>query len=46
MNKPGPVFAGGSVSEDLALFKALDPEQRLKTFNAMVRQDLVRGETL
>ena len=46
MSKPGPVFAWGSVSEDLALFKALTPEQRFKTFDAMVRQDLVRGEIL
>ena len=46
MSKPGPVFSWGSVSEDLALFKALDPEQRFKTFSAMVRQDLVRGEML
>jgi NTE family protein len=46
MSKPGPVFAWGSVSEDLALFKALTPEQRFKTFDAMVRQDLVRGEML
>src|SRR4029077_7458314 len=46
MSKPGPVFAWGSMSEDLALFKALDSEQRLKILDAMVRQDLVRGEML
>jgi NTE family protein len=46
MSIPGPVFAWGSVSEDIALFKALDSEQRSKTFDAMVRQDLVRGESL
>ena len=34
------------MSEDLALFKALDSEQRLKILDAMVRQDLVRGEML
>src|SRR6476646_1880055 len=46
MSKPEPVFTWGSVSEDIALFKALDSEQRSKTFDAMVRQDLVRGEVL
>jgi NTE family protein len=46
MSKPGPVFAWGSVSEDIALFKALDSDQRVKIFEAMVRQDLVRGEML
>ena len=46
MNKPGPVLAWESVSEDLTLFKALNSEQRLKILGAMVRQDLVRGEIL
>src|SRR6476660_2188868 len=46
MSIPGPVFAWGSVSEDIALFKALDSEQRSKIFSAMVRQDLVSGEVL
>jgi NTE family protein len=32
--------------EDFALLRTLSSEQRLKTFNAMVRQDLVRGEML
>jgi hypothetical protein len=34
------------VLEDFALLRTLSSEQRLKTFNAMVRQDLVRGEML
>ena len=46
MNKPGPILAWESVSEDLTLFKALSSEQRLKAFGAMVRQDLVRGQML
>ena len=32
--------------EDFALFRTLSSEQRLKTLNAMVRQDLVRGQML
>ena len=32
--------------EDFALFRTLSPEQRLKALNAMVRQDLVRGQML
>jgi NTE family protein len=32
--------------EDFALLRTLSSEQRLKTFNAMIRQDLVRGEML
>lgn len=32
--------------EDFALLRTLSAEQRLKTFNAMVRQDLVRGQVL
>ena len=46
MNEPGPVVGWASVSEDLALFKTLSSEQRFKIFSAMVRQDIVRGETL
>src|ERR1700704_6138952 len=41
MSKPGPVFAWGSLSEDLALFKALDPEQRFKIFSAIVRGEVL-----
>ena len=32
--------------EEFALFRTLSAEQRLKTINAMVRQDLVRGQML
>jgi len=39
-------FAWGNLSEDFALFRTLSPEQRLKAFSAMVRRDLVRGQTL
>src|SRR4051812_24899833 len=46
MDKPAPVLAWESVSEDLTLFKALNSEQRLQILGAMVRQDLVRGEIL
>ena len=38
--------AGGNASDDFALFRTLSSEQRLKALNAMVRQDLVRGEML
>jgi NTE family protein len=46
MSAASATFAWGSVSEDFALFRTLDPEQRLKAFGAMVRQDLVRGQLL
>ncbi len=46
MNRPEAPFAWGSGSEDLALFRRLDREQRRKTLGAMVRRDLVRGEVL
>ena len=39
-------FAAGNVSEDLALFRTLSSEQRVKAVRAMVRQDLVRGQML
>src|SRR3979409_448797 len=39
-------FAWGNLSEDFALFRTLSSGQRLKAFGAMVRQDLVRGQTL
>src|SRR5207342_3791724 len=39
-------FGWGNVLDDFALLRTLSSEQRLKTFNAMVRQDLVRGEML
>ena len=46
MNRPDATFAWESGSEDLALFRNLSREQRLKTLGAMVRRDLVRGEML
>jgi NTE family protein len=46
MNGASATFARGSVSEDFALFRTLSPEQRLKAFSAMTRQDLVRGQLL
>jgi NTE family protein len=54
MNSTGPRQISGSSSalawssalEEFALFRTLSSEQRLKTLNAMVRQDLVRGQTL
>ncbi len=46
MSEPDPVFAWGSGSDEISLFKALTPAQQFEIFNAMVRQDLVRGETL
>lgn len=42
MREPSPVFAWGSVSEELALFKALNPEQRFKISSAMVRLTAIR----
>jgi NTE family protein len=46
MNGASATFAWGNLSEDFALFRTLSPEQRLKAFSAMVRRDLVRGQTL
>jgi NTE family protein len=46
MNGASATFAWGNVSEDFALFRTLSSEQRLKALNAMVRQDLVRGQML
>ena len=45
-NEAGATLAWGSGSEDFALFKNLSAEQRLKVLNAMVRQDLMRGQLL
>ncbi|MBR0752826.1 cyclic nucleotide-binding domain-containing protein [Bradyrhizobium jicamae] len=45
MNQPAPVLAFEKL-EELALFSALTPEQRMRTFRAMVQRDLVRGEFL
>jgi NTE family protein len=46
MDRANATFAWGNVSEDFALFRTLSSEQRLKTLNAMVRLDLVRGQML
>ena len=46
MSGPSATLGWGNVLEDFALLRTLSSEQRLKTFNAMVRQDLVRGEML
>src|SRR3954464_4405421 len=46
MSGPSATFGWGNVLDDFALLRTLSSEQRLKTFNAMVRQDLVRGEML
>src|SRR5713226_910916 len=46
MSGPSSTLAWGNVSEDFALFRTLSSEQRLKAFQAMVRQDLVRGQML
>src|SRR6187402_2724420 len=53
MNSTGPQMSGSSSAlawssalEEFALFRTLSSEQRLKTLNAMVRQDLVRGQLL
>ncbi len=46
MSEPSPTLGWGNVMEDFALLRTLSSEQRLKAFNAMVRQDLVRGEML
>jgi NTE family protein len=46
MNGTGVTLALESVSQEFALFRALSGEQRMKALNAMVRQDLVRGQML
>src|ERR1700730_10643468 len=46
MSGAGATFAWGNVSEDFALFRTLSSDQRRKALNAMVRRDLVRGQTL
>ena len=46
MKGASATFAWGNLSEDFALFRTLSPEQRRKAFGAMVRRDLVRGQTL
>ena len=46
MSGPSAILEWGNALEDFALFRTLSSEQRLKAFNAMVRQDLVRGQML
>lgn len=46
MNGPKSAVSWGNGSENFALFRTLSSEQRSKTIEAMVRRDLVRGETL
>src|SRR6185437_4166402 len=46
MSGSSSVLAWSSALEEFALFRTLSSEQRLKALNAMVRQDLVRGEML
>lgn len=46
MNGPKLTVSWGEGSENFALFRTLSSEQRAKTIEAMVRRDLVRGETL
>ena len=40
------MLAWSSALEEFALFRTLSAEQRLKVLNALVRQDLVRGQLL
>src|SRR6476620_7834719 len=46
MSGSSSVLAWSSALEEFALFRTLSAEQRLKALNAMVRQDLVRGQLL
>ena len=46
MSGSSSVLAWSSALEDFALFRTLSAEQRLKVLNALVRQDLVRGQML
>jgi NTE family protein len=46
MDGPSSTLSWGKASEDVALLRALSPEQRLKTLGAMVRLDLRRGQML
>jgi NTE family protein len=46
MNGLNPIAGWENGSENFALFRTLGSEQRLKTLQAMVRRDLVRGEML
>src|SRR5256885_8360384 len=46
MSGSSSALAWGSALEDFTLFRTLSSEQRLKVLNALVRQDLVRGQML
>ena len=46
MNGSKLTVSWGEGSGNFALFRTLSSEQRSKTIEAMVRRDLVRGETL
>src|SRR5882672_8459178 len=46
MSGSSSALAWSSALEDFALFRTLSSEQRLKVLNALVRQDLVRGQML
>src|SRR3954452_519540 len=46
MNEASATFAWGNLSDEFALFRTLSSEQRTTALNAMVRLDLVRGQTL
>ena len=46
MSGSSSALAWSSALEDFALFRTLSAEQRLKVLNALVRQDLVRGQML
>src|SRR5260370_1451690 len=46
MSQGSTPFAWGNALDEFALFRTLSPEQRLKAFRAMVRQDLTRGQML
>jgi NTE family protein len=46
MSGSSSALAWSSALEDFTLFRTLSAEQRLKVLNALVRQDLVRGQML
>jgi NTE family protein len=46
MSGSSSTLAWASAPEEFALFRTLSSEQRLKALDAMVRQDLVRGQML
>src|SRR5215213_7142669 len=46
MSGSSSALAWSSALEEFALFRTLSSEQRIRALNAMVRQDLVRGQML